>query len=517
MKNIIKTLFTKSADTMSAKQRWTALVVLAGSLFVVMMDMTILFLALPGIIKELNPTATEQLWIIDVYSLILAGLLIPMSALADRWGRKKILLAGFAIFGLVSVSVVFAHTASFVIALRALLGIGGAMIMPTTLSMIRTIFSDGKERATALAVWAGVSGLGAVAGPLVGGLLLEHMSWHSAFLINVPIAAFAVIAGLFLLPEGKNPKPPRWDTLATVFIIGGMTGLVWSIKEFAKHGFGELTTWVVLAVALILLVSFALRSLHQKNPMLEVRLFKRLPFTASAMAAFFSLFSMAAMILLISQWLQAVQKWEPLQAGLALLPLSIGAMIFSPLAPTLAKKFGARTVLSGGLIIAGIGMLIVYLISPLTYGVIMPALVLIGMGMGSLAIASAIIMASTPHEKAGSAAAVEESVYELGNVFGVAIIGSIAAAAYRNSLDIASFASQGVTGELAKVSNESVIGAQAVSAQAGLSDLATKAVDAFNGSIAIASLAGAVMIITAAIIIFFMIPKSLDITEQQHE
>ena len=517
MKNILTSFFSKSADTMTAKQRWTALVVLAGSLFVVMMDMTILFLALPGMIKELNPTATEQLWIIDVYALILAGLLIPMSALADRWGRKKILLTGFAIFGLVSVSVIFAQTASFVIAVRALLGIGGAMIMPTTLSMIRTIFSDGKERATALAVWAGVSGLGAVAGPLIGGLLLSNMSWHSAFLINVPIAAFAVIAGLFLLPEGKNPKPPRWDMIATVFVIGGMAGLVWSIKEFAKYGFGELATWVVLAAALILLASFIMRSLRQTNPMLEVRLFRRLPFTASAMAAFFSLFSMAAMMLLISQWLQAVQGWGPLQAGLALLPMSIGAMVFSPLAPTLARKFGARTVLAGGLMTAGIGMLIVFLVAPLTYGVLLPALVLIGMGMASLAVASAIIMASTPHEKAGSAAAIEESVYELGNVFGVAIIGSIAAAAYRSSLDIASFAPKGVSGELAKVSNESVVGAQAVAAEVHLPELASRAVDAFNGSIATASLVGAVMIIAAAIIVFFMIPKSLDITEQQHE
>jgi DHA2 family multidrug resistance protein-like MFS transporter len=514
--NFLKNFFTKSAETMTATQRWAALVVLSGALFVVVMDMTILFLALPDIIKDLNPDSTQQLWIVDVYSLILAGLLIPMSVLADRWGRKKILLAGFAIFGVVSASVFFVDTASHLIALRALLGVGGAMIMPATLSMIRTIFTDGKERATALAVWAGISGLGTVAGPLVGGLLLDNMSWHSAFLINVPFAMIAVIAGLIILPEGRNTKPPRWDIIATTLAIAGMSGLVWSIKELAKHKWQDAEAFAVLVAATLLLILFVWRSYRQKNPMLEVKLFKRLPFTGSVLVAFFSMFAMSAMLLLISQWMQLIEGWSPLKSGAALLPMGVGALLFAPLAPKIALKFGARTVLVGGMLITSVGMAIVYLASPLSYVELVPALVCIGMGMASLAVASAVIMSSTPEDTAGSAAAIEESVYELGNVFGVAIIGSIAAASYRAHLDIASFASSGVLGEAAKSANESVVGAQVVSNLMQLPDLAAKATDAFNSSIASASLWAAIATVVAAVVVFWMIPKGLNITER-HE
>ena len=516
MKKCITSLFARTAGSMSKKQRWTALIVLAVSLFVVMMDVTILFLALPEMIRDLNPTATQQLWIVDVYALILAGLLIPMSALADRWGRKKILLAGFALFGLVSTGVIFAETASYVVALRALLGVAGAMIMPTTLSMIRTIFTDAKERATALAIWAGVSGLGAAAGPLVGGALLEQASWHSAFLINVPIALLAVAIGVFLLPEGKNPKPPRWDMVATVLVIGGMSGLVWSIKEFAKVGAGSGMAWAILIGAVALLAAFIMRSLRQKNPMLEVRLFKRTPFTASVLAAFFSMFAMIAMMLLVSQWLQAIAAWPPLKSGLALLPMALGSIVVSPLAPTLAQKLGARNVLAGGLLTSGVGMLLIFAISPLTYPILGGALFLLGAGMASLAVASAIIMSSTPQEKAGSAAAIEESVYELGSVFGIAIIGSISAAMYRQSLEVESFAAQGIVGEAATVANESVVGALEIASQLHLTELATTATAAFNDSISIASAIGAGIIILAAVTVFMLLPKTLDITTQ-HE
>jgi Arabinose efflux permease len=219
---MLKLSFPVSAESMSPKQRWTALVVLSVSLLVVMMDMTILIMALPDLVKDLGTTSVQQLWIVDIYSLILAGMLIPMSALADRWGRKRVLLTGFAIFGLISLLVTFVDSSAQVIALRALLGAAGAMIMPTTLSMLRTIFQNPKERATALAVWSAVSAAGAIIGPIVGGALLEYFAWQATFLINVPFAALAVLAGVFLLPEARNANAARWDMLATVLSMAGM-------------------------------------------------------------------------------------------------------------------------------------------------------------------------------------------------------------------------------------------------------------------------------------------------------
>ncbi len=518
MKKLLQALFSMSADTMSPAKRWTALGVLSLSLFVVTMDMMILLMALPKLIIDLSPTTAQQLWIVDVYSLILAGLLIPMSALADRWGRKKLLLTGFFIFSVASVLVLFVTTANHVIALRALLGLAGAMIMPTTLSMIRTIFSNPKERATALAIWASIASLGAIAGPVVGGLLLEHFSWHSVFIINAPFALFAVIAGLFLLPEARSTQPPRWDMLATILSIGGMSTLVWSIKHFAKEGWDDTTALIVFAISALLLIGFVVRCLRQAKPMLDVRLFKRRPIAASAITAFFSMFAMTGIMLLIAQWLQVVLEWSPLKAGIATLPTAVGALLFTPLAPAIAARIGARTVLASGLAMAGIGFLYIFLFGhPLTYGVLVPALVLIGISTASLAVASSLIMSSTPQDKAGNSAAIEESMYDLGNVFGVAVIGSIAAAFYRQYLDIASFAGQGISGALADQANKSIVDALAVSAQTGVFDLATKATSAFDDSILGIGLVGGIILVTIAIIVFALIPKGLDITSQRHD
>ena len=212
----------RAVVSVSARRRWASLGVLSASLLVVTMDLTILYVALPDLAADIRPTANQQLWIVDIYSLVLAGLLIPMSALADRWGRKLMLLAGFVVFGAASALILAADSPEQVIATRALLGVGGAMIMPTTLSLMRSVFTDADERATALGVWAAVSAMGAAVGPIVGGALLEHFSWHAAFLVNVPLMASAVVAGAVILPESRDPHPGRWDFVATVLSIVGM-------------------------------------------------------------------------------------------------------------------------------------------------------------------------------------------------------------------------------------------------------------------------------------------------------
>lgn len=500
-------------EMMSKRRRWAALVMLALGLGVVVMDMTILIMALPDLVRDLSSTATEQLWIVDAYSIVLAGLLIPMSVLADRWGRKRVLLIGFAIFGAVSALVLLATSSGQVIALRAVLAIGGAMIMPTTLAMIRTIFTDPAERARALAIWSMTAGLGAVAGPLVGGTLLEFFSWHSAFLINVPIVVIAIVAGLFLLPEAHDPNPPKWDFVATALAIAGMVATVWGIKGLAKNGFDHLGSWAALAAGLAVLALFVLRNLRQDDPMLDVRLFRSRPFSAGVLAALITSLAMAGVLLLVAQWLQTVAGFSPIVAGAALLPMAGGALVAAPLAPALAMRTSARAVISGGLTAAGVGMLSLSLTGDLTsYGQLVVPLALVGAGMGSLAIASAIIMGSTPAAKAGNAAAIEESMYDIGNVLGIAIIGSIAAAIYRASLHVETLVAQGLDPAYAEAAEESVAQALVISEQTGNTGLADAAATAFGDGLAFASTIGGVILLVTAAAVFRLVPRKFSLT-----
>ncbi|WBB64686.1 MFS transporter [Streptomyces sp. WMMC500] len=503
------------AAGLSRGRRWAALAVLSASLLVIAMDMTILNVALPHITADLAPSAAQQLWMVDVYALILAGLLVPVSALADRYGRKRMLLTGYLFFGGFSLAILAVDGAAGVILVRALLGLAGAMIMPTTLSMVRVIFTDPKERATALGIWAAISAVGLAVGPVVGGLLLEHVSWHSAFLINVPLMAVAIVAGLFLLPEYRTAVRPRWDLPGTLATIAGMVALVWSIKHFAKEGFGDAASWAALGAAVLLLGWFVRRSLRRPDPMLDLRLFGRAPFTAGIVAALASMFALGALLLLVAQWLQLVDGRTPLQAGVALTPAAIAMTVASPLAPALAARIGARAVLAGGLAIAGAGFLVIHLApSPIGYPWMAVALVLLGGGGSSLAVASGIIMAGTPQEKAGNAAALEETSYELGSVLGVAVLGSVAGAAYRSHLGEGVL--RALTPAQAHDARESLAGALEAAEHTGSGRLAARAADAFVDSLALTGLVGFLTLLGAAVLTAVLVPKDLDLTKQAH-
>ncbi|MFE2945343.1 MFS transporter [Streptomyces sp. NPDC059255] len=501
-----------STTAMSVRQRWAALIMLSGALLVVVMDMTIVIMALPDLIRDLGPSPTEQLWIVDVYSLVLAGLLIPMSLFADRIGRKRVLLLGFVVFGTGSLVVLFASAPGHVIAIRALLGVGGAMVMPATLSLIRTIFRDPKERALALAVWASVSGLGAVIGPVVGGALMEQFGWSAAFLINIPFAVAALIAGIVLLPEAEDPHPGRWDVVATALSVLGMVLLVWGVKRLAEAEWTDLRGLGALLCAGILLALFVRRCLARPRPLLDVRLFARRPFAAGAITALTSMLGMSALLLLVATWLQISEGMSPLLAGVALLPMAAGSFLFAPLAPLLARWIGPRLVLTGGLGIAGAGMVLLFAAgNSLAYWQLAVVLVLVGASTGSLAIASALIMGSTPEAKAGHAAAIEESMYDLGNVLGIAILGSIAAAVYGQQINTDRFAADGVTGDLATMAADSPVGAMTVAEQTGATGLAQAATDAFGTALARTSLAGGMLLLAVTGLVFWLVPKSTDL------
>lgn len=500
-------------------RRWAGLAVLSASLLLVVMDVTVLNVALPAISADLHPTAVSLLWMVDVYSLVVAGLLVALSALSDRWGRKKMLIAGFAVFGLASTAVLWADSPGEVIAVRALLGVGGAMIMPSTLSMIRTLFSDARERATALGVWAAMAAVGGALGPILGGLLLEHFTWHAAFLVNVPVMAAAGIAAIFLLPESRNPNPGRWDVVATLLSITGMVALVYAIKQIGKHGLGDPVALAAVLVAAVTLVWFVLRCLRRPDPLLEIRLLRSPSFSAGTIAALTTETAMAGMMLLMAQWMQLVQGYSPLETGLRLLPTAVGAFVVSPLAPALAERIGARTVLAGGLVVSGLGLLMLFVApAPLGYPPVAVALLLVGVGMGSLAIASAVIMAGAPAEKAGSAAAIEETSYQIGGALGVAVLGTVAGAVYRADLPVSRLTSEGLSGEATEVVRESIGGALDVAKEAGAAgaELARQAQAAFSDSLAITGAAGAGLMLLAAVVVWWITPRDLDLSQGHH-
>lgn len=502
---------------LSGGRRWACLAVLSASLLVVVMDMTILVVALPRLAAELAPSADQQLWIVDVYSLVQGGALVPMSALADRWGRKRLLLAGFAVLGGTSLLVLAAGNPGLVIAVRALLGVGAAMIMPTTLSMLRAVFPYPAERATALGVWAATSSVGVAMGPIVGGLLLEHFSWRAAFLVNVPLMAAALIAGLLLLPESRDPAPGRWDVVGTALVVTGMVALVWAVKRFARAGLVAPAAWGALVAAAVLLGWFVRRCLHRPDPLLEVRLFARRPFTAGIVVALTTMLAIDGLLLVVAQWLQLVEGHSPLQAGVHLLAMAAGAGLASPLAPVLAASLGVRTVLAGGLALASAGVLALYAApGGLSYPVVAAALFLLGGASGSLAIASTVIMSGTPPAKAGNAAALEETSYDLGSVLGVAVLGSVASAVYRSRLDAAALAGQGLDASQVSAAQESLSGALDTASRLGARELAVQARAAFTDSLVQTGLAGGLVLLAAAVVVFVLVPWGLELSEQQH-
>lgn len=497
-------------------RRWLGLAVLSASLLVVVMDMTILNVALPSLTADLDTTSTEQLWIVDVYALVLAGLLVPAAALGDRFGRRLALLTGFSLFALASTAVLVADSPGAVIAVRALLGVGGALIMPATLSLIRSLFADPTERARALGVWAAMAALGGALGPVVGGALLEHFSWHAAFLVNVPVMVVAIAAGLWLLPEHRSARPPRIDAAGVLLSITGMTSFVFGVKHLAKEGL-DLVGVASAVAAVVLLTVFVRRCLRLPDPMLEVRLFKGRAFRAGVVAALATSTAMVALLFLGAQWLQLVHGWSPLQAGLALLPLAVGGLVGSPLAPSVAARIGARTVLTGGLAVAAVGFALLFVApAPLSYAWVAAALTLVGIGTASLAVASAVIMAGAPASKAGSAAAIEESSYELGGVLGVAVLGSLAAAVYRGDLSSQALAGVGATD--AAAAQESLAGALEVAGRHGDAGaaLAAEATAAFTDALAWTGLVGAVVLGLAAVAVARLTPRELDLSDVEH-
>lgn len=497
---------------------WVALVAILLGQFVVAIDLTVLNIALPEMTRELKPTSDQLLWIVDVYSLVLAGLLIATSSLSDRFGRKKMLLAGFLIFGVGSLLVVFATAPEQVIAIRAFLGIGGAMIMPVTISMIRSIFTDAKERAIAVAAWSAVSATGMAAGPLIGGFLLEHFNWHSAFLVNVPLVGAAFLLGAFALPEVRLKDPGRFDVAGSAIALAGMVSLLWGIKHLAAELELDAADIAAVLAGVALMAIFVFRCLRSKNPLVDLSLFRSRTFTAGVIATMACTFALAVLLYMLAQWLQLVNGDGTLESGMHLIPMSIATLVSSLGAATLAMRYPARHVVAAGLGIAAAAMMMLFFFrNDLTLVPVVASTCLVGLGTGSLAIGASLIMAETPIEKASSAGSLQEISYDLGNVLGVAILGSLASIIYRADLGTGALRAMGLDGQAISAARQSFAATTEISQAYGLPELFKRGADAFNESLVLTCVIGGIIILVTAVVVWKLIPAGLKITEDQGE
>lgn len=493
---------------------WTALIAILLGQFVVSIDLTVLNIALPEMTRELSPTSDQLLWIVDVYSLVLAGLLVATSSLSDRFGRKKMLLTGFLIFGIGSILVLFVDGASQVIAIRAFLGIGGAMIMPVTISMIRSIFTDAKERNIAVAAWSAVSAVGMAAGPLIGGFLLEHFNWHSAFLVNVPLVGIAFLLGIAALPEVRLKNPGRFDLFGSVIALAGMVALLWGIKHLAAELAFDTEGVVAVIAGLALMALFVFRCLRSKNPIVDLSLFRSRTFTAGVIATMACTFALAVLLYMLAQWLQLVNGDGTLESGIHLIPMSIATLISSLGAATLAMRYPACNVVTAGLGIAAVAMIMLFFFrDDLSLAPVIASTCLVGLGTGSLAIGASLIMAETPIEKASSAGSLQEISYDLGNVLGVAILGSFASIVYRTELGTGALRAMELDGQLIDAARQSFASTAEISTTLGLPDLFRRGATAFDESLVFTCLIGGIIILVTAVVVWMLIPKDLKVTE----
>lgn len=421
----------------AGKRAWLALAVLMLPVLLVSIDNTVLSFAVPQLSLALSPSATQLLWIVDIYPLMLAGLLVTMGTLGDRVGRRKLLLIGAAGFGLVSVYAAFASDASHLIAARALLGVFGAMLMPSTLSLLRNLFINDNQRRLAIAVWASAFSAGAALGPIVGGWLLEHFWWGSVFLLNVPVLLTLLVAAPLLIPESRNPLASRLDLPSVVLSIATMLPFVFGIKTLATHGVTPLAL-ASLGTGVALGIVFVRRQFGRTDPLLDVRLFRNRVFSASVAANLMAVFAFSGLVFFVSQFLQLVLGLSPMTAGWYLLPGAVSAVVMGLAAVALAKVAPMWVLVPTGLLMAAGGYLLGMTITgSSSVGVIVALFVLVGGGAGlAETLTNDAILASVPPERAGAASGISETAYELGATLGVAVLGSVLAVFYRNRLEL---------------------------------------------------------------------------------
>lgn len=406
------------------------------AVFVTTLDGLIVNIALPSLAVELGASNRQLQWIVDAYLLVFTGLLLAAGGLGDRFGRRASLVLGLLVFGATSAYAGSSGSAQELIVARALMGIGAAAIFPATLAIITNLFTDAKERAAAIGIWSAVSGIGVAAGPIAGGWLLEHYWWGSVFYINVPVVIVAVIATMLTVPESRDASVPRIDRIGLVLSIATIGTLVFTIIEAPEVGWLAPASIVGFAAAAVLLAAFVVWELRVESPLLPVRIFEDLRFSAASVSVTAGFFALFGFVFLITQYFQLIRGYGPLEAGVRTLPVAISIAVASVLSPHLVERIGTKVVVSSGLALMAAGFFWVSFSSADTpYATIVVQMVLLGIGLGSTtAPATESIMGSLPVDKAGVGSAVNDTTRELGGTLGVAVIGSIFSSIYIGAL-----------------------------------------------------------------------------------
>ena len=414
------------------ERRWMILGVLCMSLLIIVMDNTILNVAIPSLITELGATNSQVQWIIDSYVLVFAGLLLTTGSLSDRFGRKGALQLGIVLFGIGSAAAAMSSSANGLIFTRAFMGIGGALIMPATLSILINVFRDPVERGRAIAVWAGFSGLGVAIGPISGGFLLEHFSWSSVFWVNLPIGATALVLGAFLVPTSRDPNQGKIDPLGAVLSFVGLASLLFAIIEGPSKGWTSPLVLGSFALAVATIASFLIWERRTSHPMLDLSVFKNPRFSAGSGTITIVFFAMFGSMLLMTQYWQLVHGYSPLQAGIRLLPYAATMMIVAPLSARFVERLGTKQVVMTGLGLVVAGMLALSTIaadSP--YPIVIAYFMMMAAGMGmTMAPATEAVMGSLPRAKAGVGSAINDTTRQVGGALGVAVIGTVVSSVY---------------------------------------------------------------------------------------
>lgn len=487
-----------TAERRVGRRAWLSLAVLVLPVLLISVDSTVLGFAVPAISEDLAPSSAQLLWIIDIYSFVLAGLLVTMGTLGDRIGRRRLLLCGTVGFGIASVLAAYAHTPEVLIAARALLGLAGATLMPSTLSLLRNIFTERTQRTLAIAVWGSAFAGGSALGPILGGWLLAHFWWGSIFLLNLPVMAVLLIAGRLLLPESKDPAPGRYDLPSVLLSLLTMLPAIYGVKSLAENG-PALLPLLAIVVGLGMGYVFVRRQLRLRDPMLDMSLFRRKAFSAAVGTNLMAVFALVGCLFFLTQYLQLVTGRSALASGVLLLPGLTVSVLASLVVVRLVRRFALSSLIRAGLLLAGIGYLLVMLLGRDTnVSVLVIAFVLIGTGIGlAETLTNDVIMAAVPPERSGAASAISETAYELGAALGTAILGSVLTTVYRGGLgdvpgvpDKALHAARDTLGGAAEQSS-------ALGGKAG-ARLLDSAMDAFVSGMHVAALGGALVVLYAA-------------------
>lgn len=490
-------------ESISRARQWLALTVLTLIVVMLAVDGTVLALAVPALTAELSPTTAQVLWIGDIYSFALAGLLIVMGNVADRCGRKRLLLIGSAGFGAASVVAAYSTGPEMLIAARALLGVFGATLMPSTLAIVRNLFENPVQRTRAIAVWSAGATAGAALGPLVGGALLEHFWWGSVFLINVPVLALVLIAGCFLLPESRNPESASIDVSSALLSILSIVPTVYAVKHLVNDGF-DATVPLALVIGLMAGWLFIRRQKRLRTPLIDLSLFRHPAFSGAVAANALAIFAFVGLLFFFSQYLQLVRGLTPLQAGLVELPSAITAAGVVVLAAASVRWFGRGRAIGVSLFLAAAGLALLALAEGLP-GLLwlIIAMSIVGLGSGlAMTLSTDAVVSLAPRQRAGAAASISETAYELGVALGIAVLGSLQAALYRAQLP----SLIGLGHDDASAVRESLaLAKRTLGPNAG--DLLAQAQHAFTSGMQTTSIIAAVLLASAAVIAWRVIPS----------